>query len=144
MHIIAMVMSQSYQDEKLEEVNKQASEVSPDKFTTSDNLVQLLGLVLLLIFILAAAYYTSRFIGKLKLGQLKNSNFSVIDTYRISPNKMLQIVKVGNKFLVISTSKDNVNYITELEESEVQLREVGTGDKQSFKQILEKFKNNKG
>ena len=136
-------MAQNSQDEKLDEVNQQASEVSPDKFTTSDNLLQLLGLVLLLIVILVAAYYTSRFIGKLKLGQLKNSNFNVIDTYRISPNKMLQIVKVGNKFLVISTSKDSVNYITELEESEVQIREAGTKEKQNFKQILEKFKNNK-
>ena len=138
-----MVLSQSSQDEKLEKVNKQVSEVPPDKFTTSDNLVQLLGLVLLLIIILAAAYYTSKFIGKFKLGQLKNSNFTVIDTYRISPNKMLQIVKVGNKYLVISISKDIVNYITELEESEVQLREAGTKEKQNFKQILEKFKNNK-
>lgn len=110
--------------------------------STYDSLWQLVGLVLLLIIILIAAYYTSRFIGGIKLGQLKKSNFQVIDSYRVTPNKALQIVKIGNKYVVIAIGKDDITYITELDESEVMIREIHQGDKQSFKQIFDKLKNN--
>jgi flagellar protein FliO/FliZ len=106
------------------------------------SLGQLIGLVALLIVILVAAYYTSRLIGGIKLGQMKKSNFQVIDSYRVTPNKALQLVKIGNKYIVIAIGKDDIHYITELEENEVTFRESQPGEKQSFKQILEKLKNN--
>lgn len=103
--------------------------------------LEMIGLVFILIIILLAAYYTSKLVGKLTLSQLKNSNFQVIDTYRISPNKFLQIVKVANKYVVISVSKDNITMIAELEESEVFIREANIKENMSFKQIFEKIKN---
>ncbi len=106
-----------------------------------DSIWQLVGLVVILIIILVAAYYTSRFIGGIKLGQMKKSNFQVIDTYRVTANKALQLIKVGNKYLVISIGKDEINFITELEETEVIIRENNQGETQSFKQILDKLKN---
>lgn len=109
------------------------------ELSTGDNILQLLGLVFLLIVILVAAYYTSKFVGGVKLGQLKNSNFHVIDTYRVSQNKMLQIVKIGNKYVVIAIGKDTINFITELDEADVLLKEVHTGEKPNFKQILDKL-----
>jgi len=92
---------------------------------------------------LIAAYYTSRFVGRAKLGQLKNSNFQVIDAYRISANKMLQIVKIANRYVVLSICKDQVTYIMELDENEVLTHEVIDQDKQSFVRIFEKIKGKK-
>lgn len=109
--------------------------------STLDNFLQLVGLLVLLIVILAAAYYTSRFVGKVKLGQMKNSNFTVIDAYRISPNKVIQIVKIANKYIVVAIGKDSIQYITELDEAEVYIREEQKAEKQSFKQTLEKLRN---
>jgi len=109
--------------------------------TPDHDWLQLVGLVFILIIILFAAYYTSRLVGKFSLGQLKNSNFQVIDTYRISPNKFLQIVKVSNKFIVLSVSKDNIQFITELEESEVYIRDVNNKENLSFKQIFDRIRN---
>ena len=109
--------------------------------TPNHDWLQLVGLVFILIIILFAAYYTSRLVGKFSLGQLKNSNFQVIDTYRISPNKFLQIVKVSNKFIVLSVSKDNIQFITELEESEVFIRDINNKENLSFKQIFDKIRN---
>jgi flagellar protein FliO/FliZ len=143
-----MVILQGMND--LDELNKAASSAAspitptpiPQGISTLDNISQLMGLVFLLIIILIAAYFTSKFVGGIKLGQLKNSNFKVIDSYRISQNKVIQIVKIGNKFIVISIGKDTVNFITELEEAEVLIREVRGGEKLNFKQILDKLKNN--
>ena len=114
----------------------------PQGASSYDSILQLVGLVFLLIIILVAAYYTSKFIGGIKLGQMKKSNFQVIDSYRVTPNKVLQIVKIGNKYVVVAIGKDNINFITELDESEVIIRESQQGEKQSFKQILDKLKNN--
>ncbi len=109
--------------------------------STTDSFVQLVSLVFVLIIILVAAYYTSRFVGNLKMGQMKKSNFQVIDTYRISQNKALQIVKIANKYVVIAIAKDTIEVITELEEADVIIREFHNDEKQSFKQILDKLKN---
>ncbi len=109
--------------------------------STTDSFVQLVSLVFVLIIILVAAYYTSRFVGKMKMGQMNKSNFQVIDTYRISQNKALQIVKIANKYVVIAIAKDTIEIITELDEAEVMIREVHNDEKQNFKQILDKLKN---
>jgi flagellar protein FliO/FliZ len=105
------------------------------------SIIELVGLIFVLILILFAAFYATRLIGRISSGQFKNSNFKVIDTYRISPNKFLQIVKVANKYLVISVSKDTVKFITELEESEVYIKDTNLKENMSFKQILEKVRN---
>ncbi len=107
----------------------------------SNSIMELIKLIFILILILVAAYFTTKYIGKISMGQLKNSNFKVIDTYRISSNKLLQIVKIGNKFVVISVGKDAVNFITELDESEVFVREDNAKESVNFKQILEKMRN---
>lgn len=107
----------------------------------SNSIYELIGLIFVLVLILVAAYYTSKFVGKLTMGQLKNSNFKVIDTYRISPNKFIQIVKIANKFVVISVGKDTINFITELEESEVLIKDGYAKEDMNFKQILEKLRN---
>lgn len=106
-----------------------------------DSFLQLIGLVFLLIIILIATYYTTRLVGGIKQNQLKNSNFQVIDAYRVSANKVVQIVKIGNKYIVLGIGKDTINYITELEEAEVLIRENNASEKISFKQILEKVRN---
>lgn len=129
--------------DKLRDLNEKVSETPPEKFSTTDNVLQLIGLCLLLVIILAAAYYTTRLVGRYKLGQLKDSNFKVVDSYRISPNKMLQIVKIGHKYVVIGIGKDQISYITELSENEIIPKEVYEGQKQSFRQILEKLRNKK-
>jgi flagellar protein FliO/FliZ len=125
-------------------LNEKTAEAAPEKFSSFNNIFQLLGLVLLLVIILFAAYYTSKFIGKMKLGQLKNSNFDVIDSYRISQGKLLQIVKIGKKYVVISIGKENVNYITELDETDLVFKEtVPNGkstQKQSFRQIIDSMR----
>lgn len=117
------------------------SKAGNDITRRSGGWLEMVGLVFILIMILFAAYYTSKFLGKYTMGQMKNSNFHVIDTYRISPNKFLQIVKIANKYIVISVSKDIVSFITELDESEVFIREANVQDNLSFKQIFEKLKN---
>ncbi|MDF2510887.1 MAG: hypothetical protein K0S04_753 [Herbinix sp.] len=108
--------------------------------STVDSFIQMLGLVVLLIVILIAAYYTTKFIGGMRQGQLKHSNFQVIDAYRISPNKVIEIVKIANKYVVIAIGKDSINYITELDEAEVLIKTEPGKELQSFTQTLDRLR----
>lgn len=138
------ILLSAYDKEKeiIDRVNKAQSEVAPEEFSTTNNVLQLIGLVILLLVILVAAYYTSKLVGKYKLGQLRNSNIQVIEAFRISPNKMIQLVKIGNKYLVLGIGKDSITYITELDEGEIIIHDT-EGDKPSFRQIFERIKGKK-
>ncbi|HHT87526.1 MAG TPA: flagellar biosynthetic protein FliO [Clostridiales bacterium] len=140
---IAVVLHSSRSDEIVKKINEAAGEAEPEAFSSTDSVLQLLSLCLLLIVILIAAYYTSKFIGRYKMGQLKDSNIRIIEAYRLGTNKMLQIVKIANKYVVLGISKDQIIYITELDESEVLTHDIHEGEKLSFRQIYEKIKGKK-
>ncbi|WP_313132393.1 flagellar biosynthetic protein FliO [Anaerocolumna sp.] len=102
---------------------------------------QLVGVFILFIFILGATYLTTKIVGGVKLNQTKNSNFHVIETYRITQNKYLQLVKVGTRYIVLAISKDNVNFITELEEDEILNLDQMVHSKMSFSDVMSKITN---
>lgn len=102
---------------------------------------QLVGVFILFIFILGATYLTTKIVGGVKLNQTKNSNFHVIETYRITQNKYLQLVKVGTRYIVLGISKDNVNLITELKEDEILHLDQMVHSKASFSDIMSKLTN---
>ena len=102
---------------------------------------QLVGVFILFLFILGATYLTTKIVGGVKLNQMKSSNFHVIETYRITQNKFLQLVKVGTRYIVLSISKDNINFIIELQEDEIlHLDQMGKS-KESFSTIISKLTN---
>jgi flagellar protein FliO/FliZ len=84
-----------------------------------DSLLQLIGVSILFIFILAITYFTTKFVGGTKLNQVKNSNFQVIETYKLTQNKYLQIIKIGSRYFVIAIGKDNIQNIAELDEKDI-------------------------
>ena len=51
------------------------------------NVLQLLGLLIILILILVATYYVTKWIGKSGAIQNQAKNIKVIETFRIAPNK---------------------------------------------------------
>lgn len=138
-----ILLQSGKEDVLLEKLNKNTESVAPERFSTWGNILQLLGLCIILVVILIAAYYTSRFVGRYKLGQIRNSNFEVIEVYRISTNKMLQLVRIADKYVVLGITKDQITYITELDKDNILTNEVEEGEKLSFSQIIEKFKSKK-
>lgn len=69
--------------------------------------------------------------------QKRIGNFEVIETFALAQNKYLQLVRMGNKYVVISVAKDSVQFVTELEESEVcRLQKEAPVQGKTFKEIL--------
>ncbi len=109
-----------------------------------ESFVQLIGVLLIFIFVLVITYLATRWIASYQKGHSFNKNLRVIDTLKITPNKYIQIIEAGDEYLVIAIGKDEVQLLTKL--TKEQLKEV-TPDEgftgisaNSFKDILEKWK----
>lgn len=101
-----------------------------------DSYLQLVGVSILFLFILAITYFTTKFIGSTKLGQLRNSNFKVIETFKITQNKFLQLVQIGDKYIVLAISKDDIRMIIELTKDEIMQQNELSLKKQNFSEIF--------
>lgn len=108
---------------------------------TIGNILQLIGLIIVFIIILFATYYVSRWVGKSGLIQNSSSNIRVVETFRLSQTKYLQIIKVGEKrFFLIAVSKDDITYISELNEEDITIvQDSMTENNFNFADILKKI-----
>ena len=106
--------------------------------------VQLITLVIIFALVLAMTYFATRFVGNYKKEKMAGSNISVLETFRLSNSKYIQIIKMGSKFLAIAICKDSVTVLCELQESDLEFTEVSTQVKsENFKAVLDKFRKDK-
>lgn len=104
---------------------------------------QLICVFLLFLFVLFLAYMAARVTGSLQAGALnKNSNIKVIEIYRLSNTKLIEIVQIGVKYYALAVGKDDIQVICQLDSDEIKRQET-TIEPINFKNILEKMKNDK-
>ncbi len=82
---------------------------------------QFLTVFLIFVLILIITRYTLKWTGQIQKLSSKSRNFETIETFRVTQNKFLQIVKVGNKYLLLAVGKDEISMLTELSEDELDL-----------------------
>ena len=109
--------------------------------------IQMIGriicLLLLFVFVLFLAYIAARITGSYQSNVMnKQSNIRIIEVMRISTNKTIDIVKIGERYLAIAVCKENVTLLSELDPSEIKEQEK-TLEPIDFRQILDKMKNEK-
>lgn len=110
--------------------------------STLNNFFQLVGVLLIFIFVLAITYWTTRWIAKYQQGQTFNKNIKPVETFRVTNGKYIQILKVGEKYIVVAICKDSITMLTELKEEE--MKEISLEMEQApnlnFQQVLEDIK----
>lgn len=98
--------------------------------------------LILFIVVLAVCYLTTVWIGNFQKGKFGRGNIEVVEVYKISGNKYIEIVRIGNKYYALAVSKDRVEKIDVLEENEIELPDGTFANvNETFAQVLEKFKN---
>lgn len=108
------------------------------------NILQVLALIVAFVIILFLTYYVTKWIAKSGAIPLKTQNIRVVETFKIAPNKYIQIIQLGSRYYAIGVSKENITFLTSLEEEQLDLVETSTSQQMSFKDLLGKFaKNNK-
>ncbi len=107
-----------------------------------ESILKLIGLIILCVIIIAASYFVTKMIGRREAGYSGNSNFKAIDAYRLTPNKYLQLIKIGERYFVIAVCKDNVSLICEVDREDIRITSKAPG-KFSFKDVMAKAMHRK-
>ena len=111
----------------------------------AESFTQFLTVMLVFVLVLAITYLTTRFVGNYQKARSVNRNFEVIETYRITNGKYLQIVKIGEKYVVIGIGKDNVTSICELSADDIKPAPESPGfGVDAFKSLLDKARERIG
>lgn len=109
-----------------------------------DSFVQFITILFLFLFVLVITYVVTRWVSGIQKGQMTGKNMEIIETMRISNSKYFQIVRAGDKYLVVAVCKDTVTMLTELSADEISLSGDVVGKNLSFREILDKMKHQDG
>ena len=69
------------------------------------------------------------------------TNIDVVETFRIAPNKYIQIVRIADEYVAICVCKDTVTFLTKVEKDKLELSAGNSALKSEFfADVLEKAK----
>ena len=105
-----------------------------------DSIVQFVTVLIIFVFVLGITWFSTRYIAQIQKDQYKTGNMEVIETLRISNNKYLQIVRVGNKYFCMAVCKDTVTMLGEIRKEDLVFHENNLNATMDFHKILENMK----
>ena len=106
-----------------------------------ESIFRLIAALVMFVLVLAACYFTTIWIGNYQKGRTGKGNIEVLEVHRLANNKCIEIVRIGRQYYVLAVSKDHVEKIGMVDETELEIPEQGSAPVyEDFSQILEKFK----
>lgn len=109
----------------------------------TDSYVQFMTVLILFVFVLGITYLVTRWIGGFQKSAAPNANMEIVETLRLSNNKYVQIIRVGQKYLAVAVCKDSVTMLTEVPKGDLCLSEGKPGGISGFKDVLAKIQKEK-
>ena len=104
---------------------------------SSGGYAQFIAMLVIFVLVLGITALTTKWIANYQKQQSVNCNVEVIETTRIANNKYIQIVRVGETYMVIAVCKDTVTMLGEVPRE--QLKEMSTHQKSmNFRELFEK------
>ena len=110
----------------------------PDR---AESFTQFLTVILVFVFVLGLTYLTTRFVGSYQKTKSAGRNFEVIETCKVTNGKYLQIVRIGEKYVVIGIGKDSITSICELSAGDIKEPAASGVADHPFGSILDKARN---
>ncbi len=107
----------------------------------TNGFVQFLTVFVLFIIVLAICAFTTKFVAGYQKGKMMSGNIHVLETLKITNNKFIQIVQIGDKTYALGVSKDSITVIGELNEDSLIIKDDSQSDGLSFDTILQNAKN---
>jgi len=104
-----------------------------------DNVLQLCAILIVFVLVLAATYYVTKWIGKSGAIQMQSQNIKVIETFKIAPNKYIQIIQLGSQYYSIGITKENITFLTPLTEEQLDLSRKEKEGSTDFRELLTRF-----
>lgn len=108
-----------------------------------DSIIQLIVVLIMFLFVLGLAYLAARMAGRFQSNIQSRSNIKVIEAARINNGKMIEIVKIGERYFAVGIGKDDITMLAELKEEELNLDALNHSSNGSFKEILSQLQKKK-
>jgi flagellar protein FliO/FliZ len=96
-------------------------------------------ILLVLAFIILFCYFILRLMGRVKGRGGASGNLQLVESILVGSQNMVQLVRAGDKYLVIGVTKEHITLLVELDESQIRPIEPLPPLKDSFKKILERY-----
>ena len=109
---------------------------------TPGSYAQFITVLLIFVVVLGITAVVTRWLASYQKQQSVNENIEVIETTRIANNKYIQIIRAGEKYMVIAVCKDTVTTLGEIPEDS--LKATRPVQNFGFKELLDKAMNKKG
>ena len=110
--------------------------------TGLESFFRLVVSLFLFLFVLAACYFTTVWLGNFQQGKMGKGNIEVIEIHKLTNNKYIEIVRIGKKYYILSVTKERVEKIDIIDEADIELPDTQmSGANESFAQVLERIKN---
>ena len=114
-----------------------------------NNILQLIASLFVFVLVLALTYFVTKWIAKSGTMQSRARNIKVIETFKIAPSKYLQIIQMGKKYFARGVTKEQITFLTELDETQLDLdlqQGLKNGDGMikdiSFKEVMKNMLSN--
>ncbi|GFI64704.1 hypothetical protein IMSAG185_00294 [Lachnospiraceae bacterium] len=102
----------------------------------TDSYAQFITVLAVFVLVLAVTAAVTKWIAGYQKQQCANMNIEVIEMTRITNNKYIQIVRVGETYLAIAVCKDTVTLLGEIPEEQLNRGDSGQGF--HFREFLDK------
>ena len=106
------------------------------KFSMLASFIKMILLLILFILILVASYYVTRWYGKSGFVNKRTQNISVVESFQLSPGKLIYIVKIGNKYIAMAGTKEQMCFLAELDSEELDFEMKQVGEAAPFSDIF--------
>ena len=86
-----------------------------------DSFLELIGVLLIFVFILVITYLCSKWMAGYQKMHMKSKNLQIIESIPAGNNKAICLVKAGTEYLVVGIGKDEIQYLATLSEEQLSL-----------------------
>ena len=107
-----------------------------------ESYLQFISVLIIFVLVLVATLYVTKWMANYQKGASTSKNIEIIDSCKISTNKYIQIIRIGEKYMSIAVSNDQVTNLGEVNPDEL-IKETGEGESLGFKEIFDKIKGEK-
>ena len=108
---------------------------------TADSYIQFISVLIIFIIVLAVTYYVTKYVAGYQKEKGSHGNIEIIETGKITTNKYIQIVRLGDKYMAIAVGKDEITALCEVDPDSLALSTTDSASNTSFKEVFDKIKS---
>lgn len=90
-------------------------------------MIQSLNILLLVAVVCGLAYFTTKVIGGAKMNRGSRRNLEIVESIGVGTQSYVHIIRVGEKFVLIGTTRGQVNMLSQLDPAMLKLSNTGQG-----------------